>query len=275
MKNISNAKIVLVILFVLTIFTTVLSFPSKWRLFELKYGYRTSCNTCHTEGGGTENNDYGMAYHRKGENLAAFSALENSDSDQDGFTNLDEIEAKSNPGDSRSTPGKPGNFLSEQEAQFIPKKLLEKLFSVPVSFTISYATLDSLKTKEFERLVGLKLTEDERVPTFYQAYSTGAAPNRIGTALLFFEMEHHKHLVGGLACDTTGKISKLAIFKQQVKKGLSLEAFTGQFVGKKSDSDFKVGQQVQPLPSYPTFSQKLTDYAKKSLFLINYYGLKS
>lgn len=275
MKNISKFKIGLVGLLVLTIFTTVLSFPSKWRLFELKYGYRTSCNTCHVDGGGTENNDYGMAYHRKGENLAAFAALENSDSDQDGFTNLDEIKAKSNPGDPRSTPGKPGNFLSEEEAEFIPKKLLEKLFSVPVSFTISYATLDSLTTKEFQKQVSLKLTEDERVPTFYQAYSTGPGPQRIGTALLFFEMEHHKHLVGGLACDTTGKISKLVIFKQQVKKGLPLEAFTKQFVGKKGDSNFKIGQQVQPLPNYPAFSQKLADYAKKSLLLINQYGLKS
>ena len=267
-------KIILVNLFVLAIFSSVLSFPSKWRLFELKYGYRTSCNACHTEGGGTENNDYGNAYHRKGENYAAFSALENLDSDQDGASNLAEIKAKSNPGDPRSTPEHPGNFISGQEEEYIPKKLLEKLFPVPVTFKISYAFLDSVKTAEFEKQVKLKLTEDERVPTFYQVYSTGSQSKRIGTVLLFFEMENHKHLLGGVACDTTGRITKLAVFKQQVKKGLPLTEFTGQFAGKDVKSEFLIGKDLKPIPKYPTFSQKIAAYAKKSVQLVNQYGLQ-
>jgi len=268
-------NLALVSLFVLAIFSSVLSFPSKWRLFELKYGYRTSCNACHINGGGTENNDYGEGFHHQGENLAALAALENLDSDQDGFSNIEEIKAKSNPGDPRSTPKSPGNFRSQQEAEFVPKKLLEKLFTVPVTFQISYATLDSGRAQEFQKQVGLKLTEDERVPTFYQVYSTGSPLEKIGTVLLFFEMENHKHLMGGVACDTTGKITKLAVFKQQVKKGLPLADFTKQFLGKNAKSEFKIGQDLKAIPEFTTFSQKVADYAKKSVYLISQFGLKS
>jgi len=273
-KN-SRIKVGLIGLFTLAIFSTTLSFPSKWRLFELKYGYKTSCNTCHTDGGGTENNDYGMTYHRKGENLAAFATIESLDSDRDGAANIDEIKAKSNPGDPRSTPKNPGNFLSQQEAEYIPKKILDKLFSVSVSFQIRFATLDSVETKDMEKRVGLKLTEDERVPTFYRVFSTGSSSRKIGTAVLFFEMENHKHLLGGVACDTTGRITRLAVFKQQVKKGLPLSEFNAQFAGKTAKEQFKIGQDLKPIPNYPTFSQNLADYAKKSVYLITQYGTKS
>lgn len=266
-------KLCLIGLFILTIFSSVLSFPSKWRLFELKYGYRTSCNACHTEGGGTENNDYGIAFHRQGENYQAFSAIEKLDSDGDGASNLEEIKAKSNPGDPRSTPEKPGNFLSVQEEEFIPKKLLEQLFPVKADFKIKYATLDSAAAVEFENKMGLKLSEDERVPTFYEAYRAGPKPEKIGAALLFFEMENHKHLIGGISCDTQGKTIKLAVFLQQVKKGLRLSEFAAQFAGKNIDSGFKVGQDLQPIPQYVTFSQKLADYARKSLHLIHQFAL--
>jgi hypothetical protein len=268
-------KLCLIGLFSLTIFSSVLSFPSKWRLFELKYGYRTSCNACHLQGGGTENNDYGTAFHRQGENFKAFAAIENLDSDQDGASNIAEINAKSNPGDPRSTPARPGNFLSVPEEEFIPKKLLEQLFPDQATFKIRYATLDSLTALALEKKVGLNLTEDERVPTFYEAYSAGAQPEKIGAALLFFEMENHKHLIGGIACDTAGKIIKLAVFLQQVKKGLPLSEFAAQFAGKSAGSGFKLGQDLQPIPKYPAFSQKLADYARKSLHLIAQFALSS
>src|SRR3990170_5244638 len=84
--------------------TSLFSFPAKRRLFELKYGYKTVCNQCHVDGGGSDNNDYGLDFHRNGQNLAAFPEIETKDSDGDGSSNLAEIQAKSNPGDPRSTP---------------------------------------------------------------------------------------------------------------------------------------------------------------------------
>lgn len=61
-----------------------------------------SCTFCHTDD--LELNGYGAAYLAHGRDLAAFSAIENSDSDGDEFTNLDEITARTFPGDAADHP---------------------------------------------------------------------------------------------------------------------------------------------------------------------------
>jgi hypothetical protein len=64
-----------------------------------------SCTLCHASGsppGGSTLNPYGQAYKNSGHNLAA---IENQDSDGDGYSNLAEIMALSFPGDAGSTPG--------------------------------------------------------------------------------------------------------------------------------------------------------------------------
>jgi len=62
-----------------------------------------SCITCHyqTDGKGGEN-AYGLDYRNNARNFAAIEPL---DSDRDGFTNLEEINAGSFPGDPNSQPG--------------------------------------------------------------------------------------------------------------------------------------------------------------------------
>ncbi|MCD4807428.1 MAG: hypothetical protein K8R13_07660 [Methanococcoides sp.] len=55
-----------------------------------------SCDTCHEVQDIESINPYGEAYHQNGKNLASIEAL---DSDGDGFTNLDEINALTFPGD--------------------------------------------------------------------------------------------------------------------------------------------------------------------------------
>ena len=57
-----------------------------------------SCTTCHNGGGG---NPYGRAYFGNGRD---FTAIENLDSDEDGFTNLAEIKALTFPGDPDDHP---------------------------------------------------------------------------------------------------------------------------------------------------------------------------
>ncbi len=262
-------------LFVFVIVSSVSSFPSKWRLFELKYGYRTSCNTCHVDGGGSDNNDYGMAFHHLGENLAAFGKLETKDSDEDGFTNLEEIKGKSNPGDPKSTPKNPRNFLSERAETFIPKKLLARFFPQADSFALTYATLDDKETVKLEKSLGINLLEDERVPTFFWAYKKTSPTRKLGIILLFFEMEGHEHLMGGVATDILGRVEKVIIFKQQVKKGLPLEEFCQQFMGKTFKDNFVVGKDMKAIPDYNTFSQKIANYVKKSSWLISQYGFKN
>ena len=58
-----------------------------------------TCNVCHTSV--PSRNSYGAAFASNGH---SFTAIENADSDGDGFTNIAEINARTFPGDSASTP---------------------------------------------------------------------------------------------------------------------------------------------------------------------------
>ena len=62
-----------------------------------------NCTLCHTANIPTLN-PYGAAYKNNGRNTAAFGAIENIDSDGDGFTNIQEINALTFPGDPASKP---------------------------------------------------------------------------------------------------------------------------------------------------------------------------
>ncbi len=61
------------------------------------------CSLCHTSAIPSLN-PYGAAYKAAGRNSAAFGLIENMDSDGDGFTNLQEINSLTFPGDSTSFP---------------------------------------------------------------------------------------------------------------------------------------------------------------------------
>jgi len=62
-----------------------------------------SCDLCHTASIPSLN-PYGSAYKSKGRSLSAFGAIENLDSDGDGATNIQEINALTFPGNSASKP---------------------------------------------------------------------------------------------------------------------------------------------------------------------------
>ena len=65
-----------------------------------------SCDLCHTAS--IPNlNPYGAAYKSNGRNTAAFGAIENLDSDNDGFSNIQEINALTFPGNLASFPSVP------------------------------------------------------------------------------------------------------------------------------------------------------------------------
>lgn len=68
-----------------------------------------NCDYCHavyeTRGFGVTLNPFGNAYAEKGRVPEAFKAIETADSDSDGFTNLAELQAGTQPGEARSKPG--------------------------------------------------------------------------------------------------------------------------------------------------------------------------
>jgi hypothetical protein len=60
-----------------------------------------SCKTCHTSSGGGALDPYGRAYSGNGRN---FASIETLDSDSDGFTNIEEINALTFPGNPNDYP---------------------------------------------------------------------------------------------------------------------------------------------------------------------------
>ncbi|HVN53666.1 MAG TPA: DNRLRE domain-containing protein [Anaerolineaceae bacterium] len=65
-----------------------------------------SCDLCHASNFPVIN-AYGSAFKSHGDNAAAFGAIESLDSDGDGFTNFQEILARTFPGDASSHPVQP------------------------------------------------------------------------------------------------------------------------------------------------------------------------
>ncbi|WP_321418221.1 hypothetical protein [uncultured Methanomethylovorans sp.] len=79
--------------------------PTYFAAFKEKYNTSgtklDTCNTCHTSGGGSPRNLYGLAFFDSGHD---FIAIETLDSDNDGFTNIAEINALTFPGDANDNP---------------------------------------------------------------------------------------------------------------------------------------------------------------------------
>ena len=63
----------------------------------------SSCDTCHTTSRPALN-PYGQAYKAKGRNAGALATIEPTDSDGDGFTNIQEIHALTFPGNPNDHP---------------------------------------------------------------------------------------------------------------------------------------------------------------------------
>jgi len=92
-----------------------------------RYGSSYSCTVCHTSTSGTApRNVYGQAFGAANHDLAA---IEGQDSDGDSFTNLQELQAGTLPGDPSSKPSGPGPGpvdLSSYENQWFQLKMVTK-----------------------------------------------------------------------------------------------------------------------------------------------------
>jgi len=60
------------------------------------------CTVCHPQGDFKSLNEYGKAYNEAGRSVEAVTAIDVMDSDKDGLTNAEEINAGTNPGDATS-----------------------------------------------------------------------------------------------------------------------------------------------------------------------------
>lgn len=129
----------IVLLCLLTWPATGLAAPSLARLYQQEYGYAPSCAACHTDGGGSALNAFGKDFKAAGKHRAALAAIASKDSDGDGIANAIEARARANPGDRRSTPAKPGEWLDINS--LVPREIRQHFAT-----TRDWVTRDALLT---------------------------------------------------------------------------------------------------------------------------------
>lgn len=244
----------------------VKALPAHKRLFERRYGYMVSCNLCHTHGGGSAINPFGKDFKRSGLGLYAFTKIEDRDSDKDGIKNIAEIKNRSNPGDPESRPDRPGSWLKDIEASFIPREQLLKLFPKASYFTILEGALKQQQIKAIESRVERALTDEEKVPTFYFAFSGAKdSPRRIGLAMFVSPIGMDGKMMVGIGITLKGRIAKVIIYKGKKDVKTFDEAFLSQFVGKGASDIFKVGEDILPVADEKEISQNIATSLKIAL----------
>ncbi|MCI0527920.1 MAG: hypothetical protein L0Y56_10835, partial [Nitrospira sp.] len=139
----------------------MLALPSYRRLFTAKYQFKVTCELCHEKEGGSSSSDYGKDFLRAGANFMAFTKVEKKDSDHDSFTNLAEIQARSNPTDSRSTPDQPGDWLADADKLPIPTKELKKLFPEADAFSAIEGSLSQEQINLITEKIGGSMAEED------------------------------------------------------------------------------------------------------------------
>jgi hypothetical protein len=261
------------LLFVICLFYSDYSWalPAHKRLWERKYGYSTSCMLCHSKGGGSQLSAYGEDFQRFGMTPGAFGEIENRDSDKDGFTNIVEIRAKSNPGDHLSTPAKPTDWLGKIEESMMPLDELKKIFPEAHKFSLLEGTLFPTQVDEVEKKLNDKLSVADTVPTFYFAIKDqNNKLARIGVALFSAPARNPEKLIVGIGVDLSGKISNVVLIKNKFNEKLNDNKFLSQFKGKSLESTLQIKKDIEPAaPDLIMESGLVAEAAKKSLLTIS------
>ena len=244
--------------------------PSYMRLWEKKYAYSTSCMLCHSKGGGSQLNGYGEDFQRFGMTPAAFLTIESRDSDKDGSTNIQEILAKSNPGDVASTPKNVTDWLSRIQESMLPMDELKKIFPTEKKFALLQGTLFPEQVKEIGKSLTDQLTDADSVPTFYFSIKSKDGKNvRTGVAIFSTATKNPEKLIVGVGVDLSGKIINIALIKNKLNAKLDDHKFLDQFKDKSSDSPLLISKDIQPASSETTSeSLQVADTVKKSLLIV-------
>lgn len=245
--------------------------PSHKRLWERKYGYSVSCMLCHNKGGGSQLNSYGEDFQRFGMTPAAFAQIEKRDSTKNGFTNIEKIKAKANPGDALSTPKNPTDWLSRIEESLMPLEDLKKIFPEVTKFSLLEGTLYTDQISEIEKGLNEKLSEADAVPTFYFAIKEQEGKLlRVGVAVFSTPTKSPDKLILGIGVDLTGKINNVVLIKNKFSDKLASNNFLSQFKGKSLESPLQIKKDIGPASAdLVTESGLVAEAAKKSLLIIS------
>ncbi len=243
--------------------------PAYRRLWQRTYGYNVSCGICHVRGGGSELTGYGKDFQRFGTTPGAFKAIADRDSDGDGIKNLNEITAKSNPGDPRSTPTNPTDWLQHIEESMLPLDQLVKLFPGAKTFSSLEGTLADSQVRQVEGLLGSRLSEEDAVPTFYFAVEKqGDRLKRTGVSLFVVPAGGEDKLIVAVAADLSGKVISVVLVQNKLDKKLADRKFLEQFIRKSANDSLALGKDIEPLPGLESPSAMVAGSVKKALLVI-------
>jgi hypothetical protein len=244
--------------------------PAYRRLWEKTNGYNVSCGICHVRGGGSELTGYGKDFQRFGMTPGALEAIADRDSDGDGAKNLDEITARSNPGDPRSTPTNPTDWLQHIEESMLPLEQLGKLFPGAKMFSSLEGTLSDTQIQQVESSFGSKILEEDAVPTFYFAIERqGDRLKRTGVSLFVPFAGGEDKLSVAVAADLSGNVISVVLVQNKLDKRLAEGRFLEQFIGKSANDPLVVGKDIEPVPGLESPSVMVAGSVKKALLIID------
>lgn len=240
--------------------------PAYSRLYEGKYGYRPSCAVCHTQGGGSTITDYGRDFLRAGANFGAYAKVEAKDSDGDGASNLDEIKARSDAGDARSTPAKPGDWLADAQKVPVPTEQLRKLFPDAEGFTALEGTLSAAQVATVVERTGATLDDEDKLPTFYFAVKGG---RKVAVAQYVSARSPRGPISLAVAMDTNATVTGVRVLKNPGPKAVEAADFLAQFTGKRLGDGLVVGTDLRAAAGAEDASREIAAAVGKAIAVIN------
>lgn len=162
------------ILLALALAAPARALPPYQRLFQAKYRYRPSCALCH-ERDSDELNGYGRSFFKSERSAAGFAGIESGDQDGDGVPSGAEIRDRSNPGDPRSKPGRPGGWLDRVPPAPAPERPLRAFFPDADTIVVREREPAAGRRREAERRLGRPLREEEALPVYFEALRGGVS----------------------------------------------------------------------------------------------------
>jgi len=121
-------------------------------------------------------NGFGKEFLVLGHDLTALKYLELLDPDKDGVSTADENRARSNPGESSSTPLHPGPWLVGVSSALAPAREIFEVLGSTAFRIISWETsLEVDVSRRIELSIGMLLSDIEKHPLVYWIYDTTGA----------------------------------------------------------------------------------------------------
>ncbi len=144
-----------------------------------------------------------------------------------------------------------------------PGKKLASIFPKAKEFVEKKAVLTADQVASIEREIGTKLRSEDLKPTFYVAVNDNKKP--LGLILFVDVKGPHGVIDGGVGLDMNGKVVKVEVYKHKEASDIGDDKFLKQFIGKRIEDKFKVGENVEPVAGQEEASQAVALMPKKML----------